>query len=83
MNRVGVDAFALLAQAAAVIDRRRVREEFDEYRGRMARFRDSLESGVPRSLALLDRTIATLDSYVDRPAPVEASPGTSPQEDPR
>ena len=54
----------------------KVREELDEYRGRMMRFRESVEGGVPRSLVLLDRTIATLDSYVDRPAPVEAAPAT-------
>lgn len=52
----------------------KVREELDEYRGRVMRFRESVEGGVPRSLALLDRTITTLDSYVDRPAPVEATP---------
>jgi hypothetical protein len=56
----------------------KVREELDEYRGRVMRFRESVESGVPRSLALLDRTITTLDSYVERPAPVEAAPVKKP-----
>jgi hypothetical protein len=51
--------------------RQKVAEELDEYRGRVMRFRESVEAGLPRSLALLDRTIATLDSYVDRPPPVE------------
>jgi hypothetical protein len=52
----------------------RVREELDEYRGRVMHFRESVEASLPRSLALLDRTITTLDSYVDRPAPVEKQP---------
>lgn len=53
----------------------KVREELDEYRGRVMRFRECVERHLPRSLALLDRTLATLDSYVERPAPVEAAPG--------
>jgi hypothetical protein len=51
--------------------RQRVGEELDEYRGRVMRFRESVESGLPRSLTLLDRTISSLDSYLDRQAPVE------------
>ena len=49
----------------------KVREELDEYRGRVMRFRESVEAGAAVARALLDRTISTLDSYVDRPAPVE------------
>ncbi|MBI3865108.1 MAG: hypothetical protein HY290_24810 [Planctomycetia bacterium] len=56
----------------------KVREELDEYRGRMMRSRHCVENAVPKSLALLDRTLSTLDSYVDRPAPVEVSGSTSP-----
>ena len=47
----------------------RVREEFDDYRGRTRGFRDAVESGVPRSVALLDRTIRSLEAYVERPEP--------------
>ena len=57
----------------------KVREELDEYRGRVMRFRESVAGGVPRSLALLDRTITTLDSYAERSAPVEAAPDKKPE----
>ena len=53
--------------------RQRVVDELDEYRGRVMRFRETVESGLPRSLALLDRTINALDAYVDRPEPFERS----------
>jgi hypothetical protein len=43
-----------------------VRHEIDEYRGRMMGLRSCLESEVPRTVALLERTVATLDSYADR-----------------
>jgi hypothetical protein len=58
--------------------RQRVAEEIDEYRGRVGRFRDAVEAGLPRSLALLDRTIKALDAYVDRQEPVEKSTTESP-----
>ncbi len=43
-----------------------VRQEIDEYRGRIMRLRRCLETDVPRTVALLERTVATLDSYADR-----------------
>ncbi len=55
----------------------KVREELDEYRGRVMRFRECVERGLPQSLALLDRTLTTLDAYVDRPAPIEGAPDHS------
>jgi len=46
---------------------RRIREEIDDYRGRITSLRRCLEGEVPRTLALLDRTVATLDAYVEQP----------------
>jgi hypothetical protein len=43
----------------------KVREETDEYRGRIMKFRLALERDVPRTLALIERTVATLDSYAE------------------
>lgn len=45
----------------------RIRSEIDDYRGQTAGLRQALEGDVPRSLALLDRTVATLDAYADQP----------------
>ncbi|MSR58372.1 MAG: hypothetical protein EXS05_11960 [Planctomycetaceae bacterium] len=66
-----------LRQAEEMIEvvRRRAQKvlrEYDEYRGRVMNFRLCLERGVPRTLALLDRTVASLDTYVDLP-PSESS----------
>jgi hypothetical protein len=44
----------------------RVRQAIDEYRGRVMGLRRSLEGEVPRTLALLDRTVAALDSYAEQ-----------------
>jgi hypothetical protein len=52
----------------------RVREETEEYRGRIMKFRLALERDVPRTLALIDRSVATLDSYAER-APGPAAVG--------
>lgn len=43
----------------------RLRREIDEYRGRIAAFRHCLEFDLPRTLALLDRTVQTLDAYAE------------------
>jgi hypothetical protein len=58
----------------------RVREEIDEYRGRVMRFQQSLEQDVPQTLALLDRTVAALDAYADRPQPAARDLPTVPQQ---
>lgn len=44
----------------------KIRQELDDYRGRIMRLRRCLEGDVPRTIALLDRTVAALDSYADR-----------------
>jgi hypothetical protein len=44
----------------------KVRQQIDDYRGRITSLRRSLEGEVPRTLALLDRTVASLDSYADQ-----------------
>lgn len=44
----------------------RVRRELDDYRGRTMGLRMALERDLPRTLGLLDRTISSLDSYVER-----------------
>ncbi|MDQ3331180.1 MAG: hypothetical protein M3552_11080 [Planctomycetota bacterium] len=43
----------------------KVHQEVDEYRGRIGRLRHSLEAGVPRTIGLLERTQASLESYVE------------------
>src|SRR5262249_54146905 len=48
-----------------------VRREIDEYRGRTRGFRNCLELEVPRTAALLERTVGVLESYADHPV-VEA-----------
>lgn len=48
-----------------------VRREIDEYRGRTRGFRNCLEAEVPRTMALLERTVGVLESYADHPV-VEA-----------
>jgi hypothetical protein len=55
----------------------KVREELDEYRGRVMRFQQCLEHNVPQTLALLKRTVAALDAYAERQvvdAPASGSP---------
>lgn len=42
-----------------------VREELDEYRGKMNLLKDCLEGDVSRGLALLDRTVRALERYAD------------------
>ena len=44
----------------------RIRRELDDYRGRTMGLRMALERDVPRTMGLLDRTISSLDSYVER-----------------
>jgi hypothetical protein len=57
----------------------RVRRELDDYRGRTMGMRMQLERDVPRTLGLLERTIASLDSYVERAQPADAgSSGSAP-----
>jgi hypothetical protein len=55
----------------------KVREEIDEYRSRIAKFRLGLERDMPRTLALIDRTVATLDSYADRSRESAAEPASA------
>jgi hypothetical protein len=56
----------------------RVRRELDDYRGRTMGLRMALERDLPRTLALLDRTIASLDAYVERPQREEQPAGDEP-----
>jgi RecA/RadA recombinase len=51
----------------------RIRRELDDYRGRTMGLRMALERDLPRTLGLLDRTIAALDAYVERTPPSESS----------
>lgn len=44
----------------------KVRQEIDEYRGRIAGFRTAVDRDVPRTLALLGWTVSTLESYLER-----------------
>ncbi len=63
----------------------RIRQELDDYRGRTMILRTALERDLPLTFALIDRTIAALDAYVERtsesksdgtesPAPLTESP---------
>jgi hypothetical protein len=58
----------------------RVRQEIDDYRGRVMNLRRRLEDEVPRTVALLERTVSTLDSYVER-ARSAGSVGSTPPEE--
>jgi len=44
----------------------KVHQEVDEYRGRIGRLRHALESTVPKTIALLERTQGSLLSYIER-----------------
>jgi hypothetical protein len=50
----------------------KVRREIDEYRGKIRGFRNCLEYEIPRTSALLERTVTVLESYADHPT-VEAA----------
>lgn len=56
----------------------KVRHEVDEYRGRIGQLQQSLDGDLPRMLALLDRMIAALESYVGIRGP---QTGAQPAED--
>lgn len=43
----------------------KVHKEVDEYRGRIGRLRRILDGELPKTLGLLERTAATLESYAD------------------
>jgi hypothetical protein len=55
----------------------KVREVTDEYRGRIIKLRLCLERDVPQTRALIDRTVATLDSYADRSRDAAAASKTA------
>ena len=55
----------------------RVRRELDDYRGRTMGLRMALERDVPRTVGLLDRTISSLDSYVEHARQGDAPPAAS------
>lgn len=44
----------------------KVHQEVDEYRGRIGRLRHALESSVPKTIGLLERTQGSLQSYIER-----------------
>jgi hypothetical protein len=50
----------------------RVRRELDDYRGRTMGLRMALERELPRTLGLLERTISSLDAYVERTQQADA-----------
>jgi hypothetical protein len=56
----------------------RVRRELDDYRGRTMGLRMALERDLPRTFGLLDRTIASLDAYVEQADDRQAQPSESP-----
>ncbi len=56
----------------------RVRRELDDYRGRTMGLRMALERDLPRTLGLLDRTISSLDSYVEQVRQGQQPPADAP-----
>lgn len=50
----------------------KLREEADEYRGRIGQFETYLVSDFPKSLALLERTLQALEEYVSIESAAEA-----------
>jgi hypothetical protein len=54
-----------------------VRQEIDDYRGRVMNLRRRLEDEVPRTVALLERTVSTLDSYVEQVRNTDSAGGTN------
>jgi hypothetical protein len=57
----------------------KVHQEVSEYRARVGRYRQYLDGEVPRALALLERTIASLEAYIGRTAPVETETPVVPE----
>jgi hypothetical protein len=55
----------------------KVRQEIDDYRGRVMNLRRRLEDEVPRTVALLERTVSTLDSYVEQVRNTDGAGGKS------
>ena len=51
----------------------RVQNETDEYRGRIGEFQRCLEGDLPRSRALLERIVGSLESYVSVHTPDAAA----------
>ena len=47
----------------------RAHRAVDEYRGRIGSLKHHLDADVPRTLALLERTVNALDAYAQRTAP--------------
>lgn len=45
----------------------RIRREVDEYRGRVMKLKLCLEVDVPRTIALLERILSSLEAYVETP----------------
>lgn len=43
-----------------------VHREVDEYRGRVGRLKQRLDGDVPKTIGLLERTLATLEGYLGR-----------------
>ncbi len=50
----------------------KVHQEVDEYRGRIGRLRHSLEGGIPKTIGLLERTQASLESYIEHQSGTES-----------
>ena len=51
-----------------------VRDEMNEYRGRLGALERCLETDIPRTIAMLDRSIAALESYVEVQTPESTEP---------
>ena len=49
----------------------RMHREVDEYRGRVGRLRQVLDADVPRTVAVLERTLAALEAYAEQKVPEE------------
>lgn len=48
-----------------------IHHEADEFRGRLSSLRQVLDSGIPKTAALLERTLTALEAYAEMTAPLE------------
>jgi hypothetical protein len=60
----------------------RIHRELDEYRGRVMKLRLCLECDVPRTMALLDRVLKSLEAYIETPIAGDGAPTPVPSNDP-
>jgi hypothetical protein len=56
----------------------KIHHECDEFRGRLASLRRTLDNGIPRTTALLERTLTALEGYAEMAAPTDPDADAAP-----